>query len=60
MTSNTIPYEIEYFVVYHKDTGQEYEFPEYWLAKSHCLFYNHDGDHTSDSYAPWEIYAKIK
>lgn len=55
-----LPYEIEYFIARHKDTGNEYEFPDYAGAKSFCDFYNYDGDHTPEDYAPWEIYAKIK
>ena len=51
---NDQPYTIEYFVVYHNDTGKEYEIPDYAGAKTFCDFYN------EEEYKPWTIYAKIK
>lgn len=48
-----LPAEIEYFIARKETTGKEYEFSDYWRAKSHCDFYNEDDEN-------WQIYAKIK
>lgn len=48
-----LPYRIDYFIARNLNTGKEYEFSEYWNAKSYCDFYNEDENN-------WQIYAKIK